>query len=133
MNHEWRSERRVRVRVTDPEGATRTENFTISIEDVNEAPEFTKQSYGKANKPIVLNSLQVGDSVVAVDATDPDESDVLTYSLASNPEGLFAIDSSTAKYLLHKTRFWRRQVGIRLMSWCRTMVHHRYPMLALYS
>ena len=80
---------------TPPLRASRS--FLITIEDVNDnAPQFSNASYHGE----VLETADIGTSILRVSATDPDEEENsrITYSIegSSSPQsGWFAIDSST--------------------------------------
>ena len=57
----------VRVKATDPSGATRTVNVVITVNDINEAPAFTLA----ANVPAVLNVVENGTALrTGADGTD---------------------------------------------------------------
>ncbi len=64
----------------------------VSVETDGCAPAFDQDSYTFE----VAEDAAVGDAVGTVSATDPDEADILTYSITGgNEDGNFAIDAST--------------------------------------
>ena len=72
-----------------------TKNFTISLNDINEAGVGAiVDSDGTAN--YILENTSIGAVVgITAHALDPDTTDVVTYSLDDNAGGRFSIDSST--------------------------------------
>jgi len=76
----------VQLTVTDPDGLTATQDFTVTVADPeNRAPEFTSTPITTA-QALELYSYQAS-------ANDPD-GDVLTYAIALAPDGL-VIDTAT--------------------------------------
>jgi glycine cleavage system H lipoate-binding protein len=70
----------VTVQVTDPNGATDSGSFTITVESVNRAPTFVW--------PLIDQANSVGDTVdISPRALDPD-GDVLTWSAGGLPQGI---------------------------------------------
>ena len=68
------------------------ESDAVSVETAGCPPEFGQDSYAFE----VAEDAAVGDAVGTVPATDPDEADILTYSITEgNEDGKFAIDGST--------------------------------------
>ena len=68
------------------------ESSAESVETTTCPPEFGQDSYSFE----VAEDAAVGDAVGTVPATDPDEADILTYSITEgNEDGNFAIDGST--------------------------------------
>ena len=90
------TEYRFRVRAYG-DGATYTETWgaesdAVSVETAGCAPAFDQDSYTFE----VAEDAAVGDAVGTVPATDPDQADILTYSITEgNEDGNFAIDGST--------------------------------------
>lgn len=74
------------VIVTDTEGLTDTQNFTIAVDGVNLPPQITSTANLSASENIIYSYL--------VTATDPNTNDVLSFSLTTFPEGM-GIDVST--------------------------------------
>lgn len=89
FDHETKSSYSVRIRTTDLGLAFYEKSFTITINDVNEAPVFTTASGAltEATEAVSYSS--------AVNATDP-ESDTITYTISAGalPSGL-SLNSST--------------------------------------
>ncbi|NEY91981.1 cadherin domain-containing protein [Tabrizicola oligotrophica] len=88
----------IKVTVTDPDGLTHTETFTVNVTDLNEAPEA-----GGDQTVAVNEDLAIGTVVADVDATDPDFGggndgdnafEDLSYEITDgNAAGLFTIDT----------------------------------------
>ena len=76
----------VTVTVTDSAGLSQSQNFVVTVNNVNDAPIITSAAVLNAEE----NSLYTYD----VNATDPDSGDSLTYSLQTYPTGM-VIDSLT--------------------------------------
>ncbi|MGI9420425.1 MAG: cadherin domain-containing protein, partial [Geminicoccaceae bacterium] len=81
------------VEVTDAGGLSHSESFTIDLENVNEGPVDLALSSGGA----VLENAAAGTVVAQITGTDPDAGDVLSYSLADDAGGLFAIDPASGE------------------------------------
>ncbi len=76
----------VSVRVRDAASASATQNFTVTVANVNDAPTITSTA---------VTAGKVGTAYsYDVNATDPDAGDTLTYSLTTAPSGM-SINSST--------------------------------------
>ena len=76
LDHETESSIEITVTVTDSEGLSDTENFTLEVTDVNEAP-----------SNIQLDNLSVSENaagavVGTLSATDPDDGDTQTYTVS---------------------------------------------------
>jgi VCBS repeat-containing protein len=86
----------ITVRATSQDGSTADQVFTIAVNDVDEfdvtAPADTNAVADAVNENVAIGTL-VGIAASASDA-DATNNDV-TYSLSSNPGGLFAIDATT--------------------------------------
>ena len=82
------------VSVTDSLGvAVETIRTVVTVTDVNEAPEFPAIA-----ALTVPENLVPGTALVAVEATDVDHYDYLTYEITDgNTDGTFAIDSNTGR------------------------------------
>ena len=76
----------VGVRVQDASGLTGTQDFTITVANVNDAPEITSSAVTSATEDQAYS--------YDVDATDIDVGDTFTYSLSQLPTGM-TINSST--------------------------------------
>ena len=87
------------VSVSDGNGGSDAQSFTLVVINVNDPPEITSTAITTAAEDAVYG--------YDVDATDPDVGDVLTYSLTTSPSGM-SIDSSTGEFSWIPTNF---QVG----------------------
>ena len=78
-------------------GRLRTQTFAIAVNDLNEtAISAISDSDGATNQ--VSEAATIGTAVgVTALATDADVTDTVSYSLSSNPGGLFAIDANTGE------------------------------------
>ena len=91
LDYETKASYMVTVTATDPGGLTDTIRLTISVNDVNEAPMFPEETVTFAS---VAEDTAAGVVIGTVPmATDPDEGDILTYTVA-NPMG-FEFDGDT--------------------------------------
>ncbi len=100
LNFEAEQTVTVNVTVTDLEGLTHTETFTVNVTDVNEAPDA-----GNDVIVAVAENLGAGAAVADITATDPDagggnddanDFEDLTYSITGgNTAGLFTINAAT--------------------------------------
>ncbi len=80
------------VTVTDAGGLSYREGFAIELGNVNEGPVDLALTGGS-----VLENALAGTVVGRVTGVDPDAGDVLTYALADDAGGLFAIDAATGE------------------------------------
>ncbi len=80
------------VTVTDAGGLSYREGFAIELGNVNEGPVDLALTGGE-----VLENALAGTVVGQVTGVDPDAGDVLTYALADDAGGLFAIDAGTGE------------------------------------
>ncbi|XP_060601875.1 cadherin-8-like [Ruditapes philippinarum] len=81
-------------------GSTGTASTTISITDVNEAPEFSASDYTTC----IVDGSTEGKSVIALSASDQDDGDIITYSIASGDTNTdFAISSTVLQVNTGKT------------------------------
>nr|MDJ0945407.1 cadherin domain-containing protein [Kiloniellales bacterium] len=92
LDHEAAAAHDITVRVTDSGGLTYTETFTITVNDVNEAPTDLALTGGS----VAENSAD-GTTVGSVAVTDPDAADSASYALTDDAGGRFAIDSTTGE------------------------------------
>ncbi len=80
------------VTVTDAGGLSYREGFAIELGNVNEGPVDLALTGGS-----VLENALAGTVVGRVTGVDPDAGDVLTYALADDAGGLFAIDAESGE------------------------------------
>ena len=88
LNAEVASAHTISIRVTDPDGLSRTESFTINVTNVNEAP--TDIAFSGSVSESAGNGTVVGDA----SHSDP-ENNGIRYSLANDAGGRFAINATT--------------------------------------
>jgi VCBS repeat-containing protein len=95
LDHETATSHSITVRATSADLSTADETFTITITDVNEAGISPVVDSDAAADTVAENSV-IGTAVgVIATATDPDGTDVVTYSLTNDAGGRFAIDPNT--------------------------------------
>lgn len=86
----------VRVRVTDSGGLTWEEDFTITVNNVNEAPTTPTAT---VLIPIAAENSALGGQVVAnLAATDPDGT-APTFTITSDPRGWFTVSAGQLKFV----------------------------------
>jgi hypothetical protein len=78
FDFETKSNYSIRVRVTDSGSATYERTFTISVSDVNEAPQSIALS-----QATVAENTALGSNIGTLSAVDPDASDSQTFTLVS--------------------------------------------------
>jgi subtilisin-like proprotein convertase family protein len=76
FNYEARSQYYIRARVTDFQGLSAENTFTINITDVNEPPDRIRLSSNR-----ILENLPAGTAIGNLSATDPDTGDSATVAL----------------------------------------------------
>nr|WP_249810728.1 VCBS domain-containing protein [Bradyrhizobium sp. 17] len=86
LDFEQTASHQITVRATDGGGLTVNKTFTIATTDVNEAPTAVLLSNSSVAENSAANTV-----VGALSVLDPDASDSATFTLTSNPGGLFAI------------------------------------------
>ena len=95
LDYETATSHTITVRATSADLSTADQSFTINITDVNEGAVSAVLDNDAATNFVVENS-SIGATVgITVLATDPDGTDVVTYSLTSDAGGRFAIDANT--------------------------------------
>jgi len=95
LNFEAGSSITVSVTVTDGGSLSATQNVTVNLTDVNEAPSIAAGQSFSVNENSAANV-----SVGTVASADPDGSapfNTKAFSLSSNPNGAFAINSATGQ------------------------------------
>ena len=90
--------------VLDGSGGSATTNLNVTVNDLNESPNFLSTPYSVN----IEENLQIGTTVIQVKASDEDSGDALSYSIGGINSGHFAISSSTglvttAQLLDHET------------------------------
>ena len=94
LDHETKASYSVTVTATDGDNLSDTTTVTISVTDVNEAPNFTEGS--SATRAVAENTASDTDIGSAVAATDPDD-DTLTYTLSGADAASFSIDGTNGQ------------------------------------
>ncbi|WP_430451220.1 cadherin domain-containing protein [Rhodopirellula europaea] len=96
LDYDLGATRTIEVTATSDDGSFETAQFTISVNDVSESA-VGPVTDGDAADNEVAEGLSAGATVgVTATAADPDTGvDTVTYSLSTNPSGLFAIDANT--------------------------------------
>jgi hypothetical protein len=89
FNYEEKNSYTVTVRTTDQGGLSYDKQFTVNVQNVNEAP--TDINLSNAS---VAENLPAGTKVGSFSTTDPDSANTFTYSLISGDTGAFSISSS---------------------------------------
>src|SRR5690606_611340 len=94
LNFENATSHQITVQASSSGGLTSSQDFTIAVTNVNEAPGTPIDTNGGANAVAenAANGTPVG---ITVAATDPDAGDTVTYSLTDDAGGRFAIDANT--------------------------------------
>ena len=95
LDAETATSHNITVLATSTDGTTSNATFAIAVNDLNEtAISAISDSDGATNQ--VSEAATIGTAVgVTALATDADVTDTVSYSLSSNPGGLFAIDANT--------------------------------------
>ncbi len=95
LNYEAATSHSITIRATSADASFSTQSFTINLTDVNEgAVGAVSDNDGVAN--YVLENASNGTTVgITGLASDPDGTDVVTYSLDNNAGGRFTIDANT--------------------------------------
>ncbi|MFK7994654.1 MAG: cadherin domain-containing protein, partial [Granulosicoccus sp.] len=91
-DHELNSSYEVDVIVTDGGSLTDMQTLTITVNDVNEAPVITSNGGGAA-EAVTVDENQT--AVTTVVASDVDDSDTQSYSVAGTDAASFTIDNAT--------------------------------------
>lgn len=91
LDFESRSSYFLSVIVLDDNGGSAKTNLNVSVNDLNETPNFLTTPYSVS----IAENLQTGSHVIQVIATDEDSGDSLTYSIAGSNSSHFTISSST--------------------------------------
>jgi Ca2+-binding RTX toxin-like protein len=96
LDRETAASHTITVKASSTDGSTNTSNFTVAVSDVDEFDVGTVADSNTATNTVAENAL-IGDVVgVTALAADADATNnTISYSLSSNPGGLFAIDSTT--------------------------------------
>ena len=94
LDYESGSSIQLKVTTTDQGGLSYSESMTVSVNNVNEAPNSLTDKDAAINT--VSELAAVGTAVgITASALDPDAGDKVTYSLSDSAGGRFAINAST--------------------------------------
>ena len=94
LDHEVKSSYSVSVTVSDGKGGSDSISVTINVTNVNEAPAFLASTTTRTIAENVGVNINIGS---AVNATDPDTDDSLTYTLSGTDANSFAIEETTGQ------------------------------------
>ncbi len=95
LDYETQSSYTIVVRATSTDTSFATQSFSVNLIDVNEGGISAVADSNTANN-LVLENSSIGTIVgVTALATDPDGTDIVTYSLDDSAGGRFTIDSAT--------------------------------------
>ena len=89
LDFEFATAHTVTVKVTDSGGLSRTEDFVINVNNVNEAPTSIA-----ADRVLTLSENLGPQGLAFFTRTDPDVGDGATFSIVNNPGGRFAVDGN---------------------------------------
>ncbi len=96
LDYETATSQTIYVKATSADGSTATQNFTVNLTDVNEAP--TDISF-TGNEDLAIGAA-TGTTVATATAVDQDAAETFTYALTDDANGLFSIDASTGAITL---------------------------------
>ena len=91
LDYELRSSYFLSVIVLDGRGGSASTNLNVTVNDINESPNFLSTPLSVS----IAENLQTGVNVIRIKASDEDSGDSLTYSLSGSNSSHFAISSST--------------------------------------
>ena len=94
----------IEAHVTDHGGLIATQAVTISVNDLNEAPEMTSGTTGS-----VTENAPVSTVVYTATAVDQDTAEVLSYGLSGTDAGLFLIDATSGAVTLKSSADFESQ------------------------
>ena len=83
----------ITLTATDPDGATFSKSFTVSVTDVNDAPTAIALS------SLVFDENVLGASIGTINVTDSDASDDFTYTISGNDKDFFEVVNDTLKLI----------------------------------
>ncbi|XP_060597401.1 cadherin-23-like isoform X4 [Ruditapes philippinarum] len=92
LDHETQDSYTLEIKATDNNDEVGIATITVTVGDVNEAPSFAKATSGKR----ISKDSATGTTIMTVTATDPDDGDVLKYSIHSgDTNNDFTIDEAS--------------------------------------
>jgi hypothetical protein len=83
----------ITITATDPDGATFSKSFTVSVTDVNDAPTAITIS------SLVFDENVLGASIGTITVSDSDSSDDFTYTISGNDKDFFEVVNGTLKLI----------------------------------
>ncbi|WP_211332922.1 beta strand repeat-containing protein [Pseudorhodoferax soli] len=95
LNYEAATAHGITVLATSSDGSTSSANFTVALTDVNEAPIGAVSDVNAAANQVAENAANGTTMGITAQATDPDGSAAVSYSLSDNAGGRFAINATT--------------------------------------
>lgn len=90
LDHETNANHVLTIDVSDADGVLTSQQITISVGDVNEAPEGSALS-----NATIAESAGIGDVIGTVQVNDPDAGDSHSFALTDDAGGRVAIDAAT--------------------------------------
>lgn len=105
FNYESSNSYSIKVRTTDNGTPSQSfeKTFTVSINDVNDAPRLIGGPYGTSADRLLIGFHLEKDDVLDIGSVigfDEDAGQALTYSLAGDPDGIFSINSANGEITL---------------------------------
>ncbi len=95
LNYEAATSHSITIRATSADASFSTQSFTINLTDVNEAAVGAVSDNDGASNYVLENASNGTTVGITGLASDPDGTDVVTYSLDNNAGGRFTIDPNT--------------------------------------
>ncbi|RCW63875.1 DUF4347 domain-containing protein, partial [Pseudorhodoferax soli] len=95
LNYEAATSHGITVVATSSDGSTSSASFTINLTDVNEAPVGAVSDVNAAANQVAENAANGTTVGITAQATDPDGTATVSYSLSDSAGGRFAIDATT--------------------------------------
>ncbi len=95
LNYEAATSHSITIRATSADASFSTQSFTINLTDVNEGAVGAVSDNDGASNYVLENAANGTTVGITGLASDPDGTDVVTYSLDNNAGGRFAIDPNT--------------------------------------
>ena len=97
FNYELQPTLQIAVRTTDTQGSSFEQNFTIAVEDLNEAPQILSDSF------LIVENSEEAAMVGTIEAMDEDLGQTLTFALV-NEDVPFSLDAATGELTLATSR-----------------------------
>lgn len=97
LDRETASTHTIRIRITDAGGLAYEKDFTVTVNNVNEAPGTVTATMVLANGLAAENGALAGTAVANLAATDPDGT-APTFTITSDPRGWFEVVGNQLKF-----------------------------------